>query len=80
MNERIQKLAEQATSIVESPPNREGWTSSYAYFDREKFAELIVRECANIAEDIQTFYDKNNDSVVNTEIWTMIKLHFGVEE
>ena len=45
-----------------------------------KFAELIVRECAKIAEDTQKFYDEHNDSVVNTEIWTMIKLHFGVEE
>jgi hypothetical protein len=46
----------------------------------EKFAELIVKECAKIAEDTQKFYDEHNDSVVNTEIWTMIKLHFGVEE
>lgn len=48
MNERIIELAEQATSIVESPPNREGWTSSCAYFDKEKFAELIVQECISI--------------------------------
>ena len=52
MNERIQELAEQATSIVESPPNREGWTSSYAYFDKEKFAELIVMECLTICEEL----------------------------
>ena len=45
-SERILELADKATSIVESPPNREGWTSSYAYFDKEKFAELIVKECA----------------------------------
>ena len=52
MNERIQELAEQATSIVESPPNREGWTSSYAYFDKEKFAELIIMECLTICEEL----------------------------
>mgnify|MGYP000615887108 CR=1 FL=1 len=60
MNERIKELAEQATSIVESPPNREGWTSSYAYFDKEKFAELIVRECMNIAKNWQDQLENAN--------------------
>jgi hypothetical protein len=47
MNLRIQQLAEQATSIIEMV-GPEGYTSSYANFDREKFAELIVRECMNV--------------------------------
>ena len=75
MNERIKELAEQAGMGPWGVGNDDNVSEIV-----EKFAELIVRECANIAEDIQTFYDKNNDSVVNTEIWTMIKLHFGVEE
>ena len=61
MNERIKQLAEQATSIVESPPNREGWTSSYAYFDKEKFAELIVQECISINRQ-RMFLDSEGDS------------------
>ena len=69
MNERIRELAEQATSIVESPPNREGWTSSYAYFDREKFAELIVRECALVVHK-----KTGPKSALN------VLEHFGVEE
>ena len=77
MNERIKLLAEQATvykeGLVEGKHDIE-------VFDKEKFAELIVRECAKIAEDTQKFYDEHNDSQVNTEIWTMIKEHFGVEE
>ena len=44
MNERIQELAEQATTIVEMV-GPQGYTSSYANFDREKFAELIIDEC-----------------------------------
>ena len=52
MNERIKELAEQATSIVESPPNREGWTSSYAYFDKEKFALLIIKDVADKLEPV----------------------------
>jgi hypothetical protein len=43
MNERIRELAEQATTIVEMV-GPEGYTSSYANFDREKFAELILQD------------------------------------
>jgi hypothetical protein len=94
MNERIKELAEQATSIVESPPNREGWTSSYAYFDKEKFAELIVRECIELAMNerlrYSSSYDKQADwakqlmmlhcatSMDNYKI--LLQEHFGVEE
>ena len=41
MNERIRELAEQATTVEEHK-----WGVSYDKFDKEKFAELIVRECA----------------------------------
>jgi hypothetical protein len=41
MNERIQQLAEQATSYN----NSDGWL-----FDKEKFAQLIVRECADFID------------------------------
>jgi len=71
MNERIRKLAEQATSTLSM--NHEGYRGKgyieqVEYFDKEKFAELIVRECAKVA-------DKG---------WAapgiQIKQHFGVEE
>jgi len=42
MNERIQQLAEQATSYN----NSDGWL-----FDKEKFAQLIVQECLDIAKN-----------------------------
>jgi hypothetical protein len=50
MNERILELAEQATTIVDTV-NSQGYSSSYANFDREKFAELIVQECIDVVED-----------------------------
>ena len=71
MNERIRELAEQATSIVEMV-GPEGYTSSYAKFDREKFAELIVRECAKVAD----LADENSCEWIGGNILT----HFGVEE
>ena len=75
MNERIRTLREQAgittnldTDYYEKDMNR--WVD---YFS-EKFAELIVEECANIVADAVnhrepaiTYVDK-------------IKQHFGVEE
>ena len=71
MNERIQELIAQATSIVESPKNAYGWGSSYAYFDKEKFAELIVQKCADIG---QRYADGNY------EVPNQILEYFGMEE
>ena len=79
MNNRIQELVLQAGGNFADSP-LEFAVVFGELEDFEKFAELIVRECAKVAKDIQTFYDENNDSQVNTEIWTMIKQHFGVEE
>jgi len=48
MNERIRQLAEQATSIQGPTPYN---PLTFEVFDREKFAELIVRDCLNIAKN-----------------------------
>jgi hypothetical protein len=71
MNERIRELAEQATSIVEMV-GPQGYTSSYANFDREKFAELIMRETFNWVVD--------NVGLMEETEWHSLKKHFGVEE
>ena len=66
MNERIRELMTQATHI-EEPDGlflRE-------VFDREKFAELIVRECAKVGE---RYADGNY------EVRNQIMAHFGLEE
>jgi len=70
MNERIKELAEQATTIVDTV-NSQGYSSSYANFDREKFAELIVLECAVIVGSMEEPHQ---------DIAKLIKQHFGVEE
>ena len=70
MNERIKLLAEQATSIVEMVSSY-GFTSSYANFDREKFAKLIVRECAGKVDWILADGGKTQGD--------LIREHFGVE-
>ena len=74
MNERIEKLAEQATAIVEMV-GPQGYTSSYANFDREKFAELIVRECAS-----ELIRWKDEPFPYDPEFGAnLIKQHFGIK-
>jgi hypothetical protein len=62
MNELVEKLAKQATSS-------DGWL-----FDKDKFAELIVRECA---ETIQDFVDHRFPA---SEYPVRLKRYFGVEQ
>jgi phage gp36-like protein len=68
MNERIQELVKQA--IVDVKDEFGHWIGSD--FDKEKFAKLIVLECADIAtyHFRRTFEDGSK----------AIKEHFGVEE
>lgn len=46
MNERIKELIEQATTILE--PNDPNYR--FEFFDKEKFAQLIVKECLDKIE------------------------------
>ena len=71
MNERIKQLAEQATTIVDTV-NSQGYSSSYANFDREKFAELIIQECCSAI--------RLNDVFFGGKFQGAILKHFGVEE
>jgi hypothetical protein len=71
MNERIGQLAEQAGLL--GPSSRVGKSHEAT----EKFAELIVRECANMAE---SFHHHQYDFTGNLELHEFIKTHFGVEE
>ena len=70
MNERIKELEKQATEIVKCGLNG---TSTAESFNRKKFAELIVRECAGVGYDASYYECALNVS-------NKIKEHFGVEE
>ena len=70
MNEPIRELAEQATKHYPATGSSgEFWT-----FDKEKFAELIVRECAELVKD---FYQEDEFTCYSAK--TEIKEHFGVK-
>ena len=80
MNERIRQLAEQATSIQGPTPYN---PLTFEVFDKEKFAELIVRDCMDIAKNW-------DEQLVNSELYKesnavgivvyRIARQFGVEE
>jgi hypothetical protein len=72
MNERIQKLAEQAGwDLWEGRAQRD---MTGCDTELQKFAELIVRECADIGNN--AYSDVGN----YTYIGDKIKQHFGVEQ
>jgi hypothetical protein len=79
MNERIEQLAEQCWVHTNKPLF--GAKSPHWEFDRQKFAELIVRECIQVVDDMA---DPEEDS--DRYVWAIhnasekIKKHFGVEE
>jgi hypothetical protein len=80
MNEKIKVLAEQA-GFIDRGTNH----TAYMSFDHEKFAELIVRECAEqiIAKGTDWVDFAPSQTGVRPEYWDMaqqIKEHFGVKE
>ncbi len=66
MNKRITQLAEQATSTQGPTPYN---PLTFEVFDKEKFAELIVRECAEVV------YSRSGHATPQD-----LYEHFGVEE
>ena len=78
MNERLRELEQQCWEPRKYGP---------AWFDSEKFAELIVRECigkcefvANMATITNTGEMARKTKATADSCATMIKQHFGVEE
>ena len=70
MNERIKQLAEQADDYADNKIQMPGeYHPDWHDIRDEKFAELIVRECAKAA-----------DSIAPSIVSDVIKEHFGVEE
>jgi hypothetical protein len=84
MNERIRELAEQATKYF---PKTET-SGEYWKFDKEKFAELIVRECVDkiTTYDLVPGHSAKWEDIYDIhtrllqDLGEELKEHFGVEE
>jgi hypothetical protein len=78
MNERIKELEIQSVFYNE---DTQSWE-----FDREKFAELIVRECAELLKKeseeyyiVGSDYCEHSKAEAFNEAVDLVKQHFGVE-
>ena len=69
MNERIRELELQCFVYSEQ--------TNKNIFDREKFAELLIKECANIARQTET---DDSDDYKSGRTWASLDIleHFGV--
>ena len=79
MNQRIEQLAEQAEKYADDNFKGEPfWTQAY----ESKFAELIVRECAQAFEaEVDTWKEMEPyQGSMKRKGTQAIKQHFGVEE
>ncbi len=93
MNERIKDLAKQANihfsrvGILDGDPN--GYARMVGYSKMEKFAELIVRECAGLFVDQKYMILNPHEPFANERVRVLkehdkdtvrtIKGHFGVK-
>ena len=81
MNERIRELYRQAHSVrhYDSDPALDGnpptvyWQSEVS---AQRFAELIVRECAKVAGQEQVYNERHE---IPVDIEQSVLEHFGVE-
>ena len=76
MNERIRQLSDQAYNDLVNQ------TGNIVVFDedfQQRFAELIVRECARIARNTDLEDVEGGDSAVLQAAGEQIEKHFGVE-
>jgi len=72
MNERIRLLAEQANDYANHLDKigvDDGWQNIF----NQKFAQLIVKECADLVDTLNEAYDAPSTA------GKFIKAHFGIE-
>ena len=72
MNERIRELLEQSTN-----PPWDGEPGPMNEFNLEKFAELIVKQCAGVAEVSMSISSHPDDRLT---VKNSVLKHFGVDE
>lgn len=74
MNQRIKELIKQADEKFSCEYN-----GDYTVFNKEKFAELIVKECADLVDGYTYPVQTQSHTIYHIASET-IKEHFGVEE
>lgn len=80
MNLKIEQLIEDCTEATEIVNPETGITHHREFFDKEKFAELIIQQCINIVDntDLSRVEGPDAEDVLYVSV-KQIKEHFGVE-
>lgn len=76
MNERIQKLMDQSLNVNWYGFLDKDCVGQFTRSDLKRFAELIVRECANIVQDSPWQLPQGYKSVDQAKL---VRKYFGVE-
>jgi hypothetical protein len=69
MNERIRELEKQCQEYRSGFAGQEDW---YTVFNKQKFAELIIKECCDVIMN-------SNDRYRREYFANIVQEHFGVE-
>jgi hypothetical protein len=81
MNKRIKQLAEQAEIYAGELIDEGADYNQYPRYYTEKFAELIIAECAQACINMGNEYEIKSAGQYQAELFAFaIKEHFGVEE
>lgn len=81
MNDQIRKLQLKATEYADSVvPANNRYNDIYYSIVQGKLAELVIRECAQLARDTDLEDVEGGDSDVLRAAKSQILEHFGVEE
>ncbi len=81
--ERFRELARQASVLIDWGEDIKvgRWGIGGNYKNMQKFAELIVRECAQACMNEGASYEEKAAGAYQSNLYvTAIKKHFGVEE
>jgi len=76
MNERLKELANQAWRHADD--NSRDGDGTHGWLYRDKFAELIVRQCAEVGVD--SVEDGDDLDAIMKRVHNNILKHFGVKE
>ena len=75
MNEKIRELWDQAVTLVEQEPDGD-WSLDAC---KDKFAELIVKECLNQVDKVDAMLNDDKEKTGVAWVGLAISKHFGVE-
>ena len=84
MHSRIKELALEAGIVLKRPSKswskNPDWMKTNPNMPMEKFAELLIRECAKHIADQQALVETNWQCKDGIHIVHNLKKHFGIEE